>query len=215
MTSIINIDEMYTGFLEMDVQGVSALHALVFSSWMAESGENIKKVFSTLVFSMQQRDIALIRTFHDKNSFLGFAYLTRPASEINAVRINYIAVNPSQQGRGIGTMILNDIKNRFDVINLVSSYSSAKFYKKNGFFDGGLSDDGKRIMFFSKKNKNPKKLNRLEFAICALSEERVNADWNLIKRSFLIDFRKDIGDESFEQFIRNNGVNLELIEKTI
>lgn len=215
MTSIINLDDMYSGFLEMDSQGVSALHALIFSSWMAESGENIKKVFSTLVFSMQHHDIAHIMTFYDKNSFLGFAYLTRPASEINAVRINYIAVNPLHQGRGIGTMILNDIKNKFDVINLVSSYSSAGFYKKSGFFDGGPSTDGKRIMFFSKKNKNPKKLNRLEFAICALSEERVNADWNLIKTAFLIDFRKDIGDKDFEKFVRNNGVNIELIEKTI
>lgn len=215
MTSAISPDDIYSGVLEMDAQGVSALHALIFSSWMTESGESIKEVFSTLVFAMQHRDVALIRTYYGKNSFYGFTFLTRPASEINAVRINYIAVNPLYQGRGLGTIILNDIKNRFDIINLISSYGSAGFYKKNGFFDGGPSTDGKRVMFFSKKNKNTKKLNRLEFALCALDHENVNADWDRIKPAFLTDFRKDIGEKTFEQFVRNNGVNIELIEKTV
>lgn len=214
MTNAINFDDIYSGILEMDDQGVCFLNALIFSSWMAESGESIKEVFSTLAFSMQNRDLALIRTFYNKNSFYGFAFLTRPVSDINAVRINYIAVNPLYQGNGIGTMILDDIKSRFDIINLISSYGSAGFYKKNDFFDGGPSNDGKRIMFFSKKNKKTKKLNRLEFAVCALNKENVNTDWHRIKKAFLTDFRKNIGDKSFEQFSRDNGINVDLIEKT-
>ncbi|MDH0177469.1 GNAT family N-acetyltransferase [Aeromonas dhakensis] len=215
MTNAINFDDLYSGILEMDDQGVCYLHALIFSSWMAESGESIKEVFSTLAFSLHNRDLALIRTFYNKDSFYGFAFLTRPASDISAVRINYIAVNPLYKGNGIGTMMLDDIKSRFDIINLVSSYGSAGFYKKNDFFDGGPSNDGKRIMFFSKKNKNTKKLNRLEFAVCALSKEQTNADWHRIKKAFLIDFQKNIGNKSFEQFTRDNGINVELIEKTI
>ncbi|WP_421253326.1 GNAT family N-acetyltransferase [Aeromonas jandaei] len=214
MTNAINFDDIYSGILEMDGQGVCFLHALIFSSWMADSGESIKEVFSTLAFSLENRDLALIRTYYNKNSFYGFAFLTRPASDISAVRINYIAVNPLYKGNGIGTMILDDIKSRFDIINLVSSYGSAGFYKKNDFFDGGPSNDGKRIMFFSKKNKKTKKLNRLEFAICALSKEKTNADWHRIKKAFLIDFRENIGNKSFEQFALDNGINVELIEKT-
>lgn len=210
----MNLQNIKSAYLYEDEYGQAYLNALIFSSWMADSGEDIKNVFSTLAFSFKEMGLSIIRVYYDSETLYGFAYLAKPQQNVNATRIHYMAVNPKYRNMGVGSFMLNDIKSGFEVINLVSANSALNFYKKNGFFEGGLNKDNQKIMFFSQGEKNLEVLNEWRFYICALDGQKVSMDWDSAKKAFLGQLRSDMGEESFQQMIKAQGVNLSLIERT-
>lgn len=200
--------------LAPDEMGNSDIYALIFSSWMSESGENIKSVFSTLQFSMQHPDAASIWVYFDGSHLYGFAFFTRSSTLANAVRLNYLAVNPLYRRTGLGKEIIEDAKRNFNIINLISSNKNTEFYKKCGFFEAGTSNDNKKIMFYNRSKEILPTLNSLEFVICGLNPRQVDIDWKRIKYLFLTQLKGGIGDVEFNKLVKLNGVNLELINRT-
>lgn len=89
----------------------------------------------------------LFYSIEENDRIIGFA-ICRFLKTKNLLSIDKIGVHPEYRGKKIGTHILNEIKNEYDIlrIDVVSENINAiNFYKKNGFVEVGNKTLGKNI----------------------------------------------------------------------
>lgn len=92
-------------------------------------------------------DENLFYQISENNHIIGFA-ICRFLKTKNILSIDKIGVHPDFRGNGIGTKIINEIKNKFHLLRIdvvTENINAIYFYKKNGFKEVGNKILGKNI----------------------------------------------------------------------
>jgi predicted GNAT family N-acyltransferase len=84
----------------------------------------------------READALHLAAWNDSGTLIGVGRLHRLSA--NAGQIRYMAVDPSERGRGVGAAILRELENLaarsgFDEIMLNAREEAVSFYKSNGY----------------------------------------------------------------------------------
>lgn len=113
--------------------------------------------FWLLIYKSKKKNCDLY-AIYDESEYIGFLYLTYYK---DIVYVFYLAIDPSQQSKGYGSMVLQHLKEIYQdkrlllniekvdraADNYEQRFKRKQFYKKNGFLNTNFEIEDKNIVY--------------------------------------------------------------------
>lgn len=170
-------------------------HAQNISNLLFEAGELPAAVFMA-IFALLEEKVGCVYIARINDSIAGYAVFAN-GEKADFKRLEYFAVEKSEQGKGIGTRIMKAFLKEILItpdagLTVACKPKLQEFYLKSGFKSAGISDQGNDLIltYCNNPSIDPLKLRSLKYCQVKLSMDKIIAYTANIENDFSVNFIK-------------------------